>query len=430
MSIAHALVRWRFVAAVALVSCTGRDTSACTTCVADSGADASQRERDAGATLDARGEVGIDGGARAIDWVALPQLPDGCAIERARNPEDIPPMPWEACGPGCQRLAAGGRYFPTAGFYRDAAGWLVFISDELGGTGSQVMALAPVDGAPVAAWRYRSPTGATPYCRVRQIDLSDSGWVGMDVHFSGDPDLHVVEARFYAAPVASIGGTEVPIAVLGRPYLGDGAHVEDIAAGEGIVAARIGGRIVVAHDGRVDDAFVPAPTAEAYYPVTHDDRLVFAETITEWRLHDWTAGAGSAVLYDPADEVGQPQIDGDTLTWIQYEDFVDGFATRAELWRADLTSDRVLVSSRVHPDVEPNDAELADGIYGWYAPDELHLVDLASGDERTLPMSPGMECEPAWLHYVSQSEVLLGFCTVEGERTIYAYRLDPNVVAM
>jgi len=84
----------------------------------------------------------------------------------------------------------------------------------------------------------------------------------------------------------------------------------------------------------------------------------------------------------------------------------------------------------VHPNVEPNDARLGDGTYGWYAPSAVHLVDVATGAERTLPVSPGLSCQPGWLHYVSRSDVLLGWCIPSGDRTIYAYRLDPRILVM
>lgn len=118
------------------------------------------------------------------------------------------------------------------------------------------------------------------------------------------------------------------------------------------------------------------------------------------------------------------------LTWIQYADFVDGLATRAELWSAQLTSDRALVPSLLHRDVEPNDARVGDSTHGWYAPTGIYLVDVATGAETVLPAPAGTSCQPDRTLYVSRSDVLLGWCVADGEARIYAYRLDPRRMSL
>lgn len=415
---------------LALGACTGGDAGYCLPCF-DAGLDAPARDARVNDATDALPDVAAtsDTSMPAITWVSLPSLPAGCSLERAVDPEHIPPLAWQPCGDGCQRAPLGTTYWPIAGFYQSSRAWFVFISDRFGGGASQIMALAPIDGPPVAAWRYGAPTAETPYCRVNLIDVHED-WAAMVVDFIADDAALVIEDRIYAAPIDTIGSEDMPLAVLDAPDVGSGVRIDEIAVGTGVVVAGISGRVLVAHDASVSEALPRTATSGGYYVAAGADHAVFAETLTDWRLRDWTPDGGAAVYYDPPSDVGRPRVDGTTLTWIQYADFVGGSATRAELWTSSFArSGAALVPMLVHPNVEPNDAVLGDGTYGWYLPDAVHLVDVATTTERTLPLPSGVVCHPQRLYYVSRSDVLIG-CVPPGETTLYAYRFDPRILAM
>jgi hypothetical protein len=256
----------------------------------------------------------------------------------------------------------------------------------------------------------------------------NEGAPGVVATFVAHDAASTVQDRIYMSPLETLSLVEEPVAVFDAPRVTVGRHAQEIAVSADLTVARIGGGDIVVADGRsVIDAFTATGLSGGYSPAAEGDHVVFAEVEAAWRLMHWTPETGTDVYYDPPDDIGDPLLDAGTLVWIRYADFVDGLATRAELWTAPFVRNPADLTPRmVHPRVEPSYAHLGGGVYGWMGAPEVHLVDIDSGRERLLMPPPGTDC--ADLLYVSSTDVAIN-CVELATGAQVIYRLDPRVVA-
>ncbi len=378
----------------------------------------------------------LDGGPTDPGWALLPGLPTGCVVERAEHPERLPVPSWESCGEGCQRAALDFALGPASrdGFYRDGRGW-VYLGGPDGppGTTRGWTAIAPVDGAGIAGWRY--DLGApVPYCSVRFPSIDDGRWAVV-LHFVGDRELDLVEERIYSGSLDVSGTPETPVLLVEAPFVGRSRTVQHLAPTPELLAVEIiGGEIAVSHGGTFADVFTASPTSGAYDASAEGDHVVFADVISDWRLMHWTPETGTEPYYDPVDLVANPLLDSGVLVWARGADFdpTTGLATRAELWSAPFVREATALSPTfVAPSVDPTDARFYDGVYGWVTANgpgfEARLVDVPSGRVRTL-RHPRADVACTAVIYVSRTEVLVE-CADPGVRGTVLYRLDPDVHA-
>lgn len=365
-----------------------------------------------------------DGGATDAGWVTPGGLPEGCVLERAARPERLPRLSWSACGPGCIR--ATGHDWPTVadGWFAEGVGWLRMSSSRMF-EDRRVTAAGPVDDAFADAWRFARP-GTLPSCGIFQIATGE-GRAAAVVNFlpgggADGADLVFVWSAEAHDPTAAPDVTLLP------PLVGGFRYTEEVSVSADLVGLRVGAATsAVLHR----DVFVPLADGDVRGSgvSVRGDHAVFAEVLEESRLMHWTPIGRTEVYFDPSEQVGEPQLYGDDLVWVLYADFVDGRATRAELWTASLVVDPAgLEPMLVHPDVVPTDAMFADGTFGWLGspgPEfAIHLVDVPGGRERTIRLGPDVNCTR--LLYVSSRDVAVE-CSAEGAR--FVYRLDPETVA-
>ncbi len=393
----------------------------------DAGRDAGAADAGSDAARDARADAHDDAGLGDPMWVLLPDLPAGCEAWRAARPEQLSNLPWVACGDGCLRSNEGpSTFFASRGFFHAGRGWVAYVAHG-SMPSTDLLVLASSNGGAVAAWTYPSGTAAAPTCWISSLDVDD-GFVGAVLTFFADEDGREINERIYAGPIDSIRDVDTPVAILGSPYVGMTRHVEQLAVASDAIAMQIsGGEIVVAHAGAITDAFAATAMSGGYNAGATGDHVVFSETIGQWRLMHWTPELGTTAYYDPVAEVGDPQLDGSQLVWIRYADLTDGGATRAELWTSTFERDPAALAPRmVHPSVNPTNAVLGDGLYGWLASDGVHLVEIASGAERLLAFPAGVVTGVRLL-YVSTTDVLAE-CTAS-DLGAALYRLDPRVLS-
>lgn len=392
----------------------------------DAGRDGGRADAGRDAAPDVGTDANVDGGPTDPVWVALPDLPADCVIERAEHPERLPSLTWTSCGTGCLRANQGGQF---AGFgdaaFRDGRGWLATIN---GTSGSRaIYKIMPVDGAPIAAWRFSNTISA---CTVSWGDVAE-GRAGVVAHWHDDPSLTTVEERVYVAPIDTLGATTTAEAIVTAPNVGDTRVVDDLAVGSGVAALHISpdASILIERDGVVEFAFGPS----GWDAAVEGDHVVWAEAGGPWRLWHWTPETHTQIYYDPGEPISGHLLDQGTLVWTRGADFVDGFATRAELWTSPFTRSPTDVAPRmVHPDAGSFYARFGDGVYLSVRANGLafsaQLTDLADGRVRMLGVpEPGVAC--TFAHYVSSTEVLLN-CGIGGtSAAAYYYRIDPRTLA-
>lgn len=404
----------------------------------DGGPDAGRRDSGRDVGLDAPNDARVprdfgpdtntDGGPDDPVWVPLPGLPDGCTIERAAHPERLPGLSWASCGTGCLRA----EFEPTtenAGFgnarFSDGRGYIATISVSDGGA-RNVFKLMPVDGAPIAAWR--SVDIGRADCWVAWGAVAE-GYAAAVTHWISDSQVTLVEERVYRAPLSEIASIDLPEAVVQAPYVGMTRAVDSLVVGRELVAMHVapGPTVLIERGGAI-----VSTSLNGWDPAVEGDHVVWAEAGGPWRLWHWTPESGAEVYFEEAEPVTDVLLDQGTLVWTRPSDFVDGFATRAELWTSPFARTPAGVTPRmVHRDAGNEYARFGDGIYlavrGTGTGFTAQLTDLADGRVRMLGLpEPGIAC--SYPHYVSSTEVLLdcgrGGATPMG---LY-YRIDPRTL--
>jgi hypothetical protein len=401
----------------------------------DSGNDAAPN--DSGRTADATRDQGSDQGTDAIavdggptdpGWVALPGFPPDCVIERAQHPERLPALNWTSCGTGCLRAQPGGGHDVLGfgyGSFSGGRGWIAPGSSDSDPT-LDITMIMPVDGVPVAAWRY--PNSSPNNCSMRWGTVGE-GRGAILAHRVGDRLLTVVDDRLLVAPLDMLGAVDVPVAILGAPDVGNGRTVDGIGLGAAAVGLHVSpvAAILIQQTAGVVTAF----PANGWDPAVEGDHVVWAEAGGPWRLWHWTPESGTEIYYAPVDPIEGHLLDQGTLVWVRPTDFVSGMATRAELWTSPFARVPAGVSPRlVNADAGELYARFADGVYlavratglGFSA----QLTDLADGRVRMLGIpEPGVAC--SFAHYVSSTDVLLD-CGMTGVAGPIYYRIDPRTL--
>lgn len=378
-------------------------------------------ERDA--PLDAPTDGSIDGGPADPGWTQPPGLPDGCIIQRARHPERLSTVgATHDCGPGCARTELG-QWYANGGYWADGEAWLRLDSESLRADEYTTLLVDRV-GRAGEAWT-RPVSRGFPRCGVFGLAVGGERIATVVMFLAGDAggasaDYAFVRRRAAAPVVAGLRVESV-------------GGVQEVAVSSDLVGLRIGsGEIAVAVDGETSARAVELPTrGGAGFDISvTGSRAVFAEAYTEWRLLDWTPTTGTRVYYDPPNDVGNPRLDGTTLVWAQFMDFVGGMATRAELWTGEFVTDPAdFAPRRVHRSVDPTRAVLGDQTYAWQvAPgpaSELRVVDLATGTLRSIRAPDDVGCDR--ILYTSRHDVAAA-CYVVGrvsERSVYHW--DPAI---
>lgn len=384
----------------------------------DTPADAPRRDTPRDAPRDVPGA--IDAG-----WAIPPGVPGDCRVERAMHPERLPGLTWESCGEGCSRADLGTIWNAVKGFVVDGDVWFELLSDDFGVGDTD--ALVPGEGPVLDAWRYRR-TGVAPVCTMYWYDVHEGRAAALVAYF-GDDESRVIQDQFWTYDLATgpeYGGADI---VLAAPMVGNTVHTQEFVVSPALLASRIGGgRIVLSHGGELREIFPSTATQGGYDLGVLGDHLTFLDAAIEHRLMQWTPERGIETLYDPVEPLEGLRQDGSTLAWVRLMEFVDGLATRAELWTGELVRDPALFAPRLVNDrVLPNGV-LGGGMYGWrqHVPggSAAHLIDLDTGRHRILTSAPGAGCS---ILYVSREEVALS-CSEPDGRSIYRY--DPDVHAV
>jgi hypothetical protein len=391
----------------------------------DSGRDSALRDAVADEGTDA---VAVDGGPTDPGWVALPGLAADCVIERAEHPERLGAFTWTDCGAGCLRAVRGLDHDAVGfggAFYVEGRGWIASIS-AAADPHYDLYKIMPIDGVPVAAWRF--PHASPNNCSTRGGTVGE-GRGAIIAHRVGDSMLTVVDDRIFAAAIDVLGTTDVPLAILGAPDVGNGRTIDGLGLGADAIGIHVSpvAALLVQHAGSLTTVF---PT-NGWAPAVAGDHVVWAEAGGPWRFWHWTPESGTEIYYDPSDNITGHLLDQGTLVWVRGTDFVGGFATRAELWTSPFARTPAGVAPRlVNSDAGQEYARFADGVYLAVRATGLafsaQLTDLLDGRVRMLGVpEPGVAC--SFAHYVSSTEVLLD-CGSSALGRLF-YRIDPRTLA-
>ncbi len=101
-------------------------------------------------------------------WEPLEDLPAGCQIESATNPESVIQVEWETCGEGCLELTDRDGSIIGPGYHDGERVHVPYLRRH---GGAMIFAVVAVDGEAVAAWRVPDSDDAS--CTLSELRLGD-----------------------------------------------------------------------------------------------------------------------------------------------------------------------------------------------------------------------------------------------------------------
>lgn len=339
-----------------------------------------------------------DAGPDDPGWVPLPDLPDGCVVERALYPERLLRNEWADCGPGCQYLVRDDRFdrgVNASGFHDGERGYFVTnqgLWSEPERERKRIIVLAATDGAVLGAWRGLSPFAETQ-CRPTTVTVGDGHSV-LDVVITTSA---VRQHRLYFARLDGIGTLEVATAVLGADVVPVGTVLQRSSMSRHVFASELqpgGHLLLVRPDGSVDRQSV-AGNPQVPHVVGED---VFVEA---WSgpsghivLHRARFGEGNApFIADPDAHIAGTFPTAENLSWfVAPATGAISSAERIDLWTSPFTNDASTLEPRfvtnIVPDIQPGYSRGFQGS-GLYVTDAGPVIRLTDGALLDYPPGAG-----------------------------------------
>ncbi len=415
----------------------GRDASPDAEAGRDGGRDAGpDAGRDAG-TQDAGRDAGPDAGPRDggpgdPGWVALPGLPAECRIERATYPERLWDLTWAPCTDdagavvsGCQ-VGRGAITGIVGAWHQSGQTWLRMLGGSF--AVGRIVAIAPVDGPIVAAWREPPRLDDGIYCAVTAVAVG-GGRAAFAAQFSDFVDMTRSRAWLYVATPDTIGATTEPVWEFPAAFVPRDVTIVHLWITSELLALQTspGGTLYTYRDGEWQTltgwGTVPGIPQGVHLVGDHllweawqgvdDVRLVHArwgEAASLWR--DVSPGATKGFGTDGVD-----------LAWFEnFDRQPDGTYARTELWTAPYRRDIELATPRIVRTMDQRSNRPAVG-GGWVArrrldPQRVEVFSLRDGARRTFIAPGGLVLEDPY--YASEREIMF-----PGRGTI---RFDPSIL--
>ncbi|MCB9600100.1 MAG: hypothetical protein H6721_00695 [Sandaracinus sp.] len=414
------------LASILLVGSACGDDASGTDGGSDGGMDAGfDAGRDAGA------DGGRDGGIDAADadaldsdasvdeagWVALPDVPLGCVVERATHPERLFVPRWNSCGEGCEYLAPDERWawsVSSGSGGSDATNTLLVLIAEERSIVDAPRTTAVVDlrrNQVVLALRERSlrPRPGT-VCAVNRVGYSD-GYVAYPLLFV-DTEAGEEHSWVFHGPVETMHDVDEPVLKLdGEDLPGFGNVLQSTFASPTTAAFEVQplGEVWIVEGGEVRRraGIGSAVPGNPQNVALVGRRALWNEWRTDVRIAHATFDEEAAVFH----EVGGARVlfatDGIDLAWVQAYGWTgSGFSGPIELWTARYRDDSI-EPRRVIDRYEHSSLGVVGGglwVAGAGDDESRILVDLETGARRRL----ARDSRAIWLRppvWVSASEI-------------------------